>query len=258
MLYTTSLADVLSNARVKKYPTSDVLQIANVPIFRRPGFEERERPYAVPAKGGARDPERALAVSRARAKAAVRDIAMCNQFTHFFTWTLDPAKIDRYDRDAIKKRVYHFLKNTSHRKGFSYVCVPELHEDGAIHFHGLCGLGSVKLVRAINPHSGKELSDPAGRPVYNMSDWTLGFSTCVPIDENYERTCNYLTKYLSKGTEKIFGKWYLSSRALIKRPEIELIDGGMDYRAFLEENPELPIIPLYRDVCMTTMPMKGA
>ena len=137
-------------------------------------------------------------------------------------------------------------------KGFSYVCVPELHKDGAIHFHGLCNLGTVKIQRGVDARTGMPAVDKQGRPVYNMTDWTLGFSTCVPIDENYERTCNYLTKYLGKGTEKIFGKWYLSSRTLIKRPEVELISGGVDYDSFLKDNPELPVIHLFRDVCMTT------
>ena len=86
-----------------------------------------------------------------------------------------------------------------------------------------------------------------------MLDWKLGFSTCIPIDENYERTCNYLTKYLTKDSEKILGKWYLASRNLIKRPEIDLISGGIDYDSFIEENPLLPIVPLYRDVAMAIM-----
>lgn len=105
MLYATSLAEISSNARIKKYPDTDLLQVANAPVFRMPGFEPRERAYAVPAKGNACDPERALDVSRARAKAAVRDIALCNHFAYFFTWTLSPEKIDRYDREAVKKRV---------------------------------------------------------------------------------------------------------------------------------------------------------
>ena len=92
-----------------------------------------------------------------------------------------------------------------------------------------------------------------GRPILNMTDWKLGFSTCIPIDENYERTCNYLTKYISKGTDKILGKWYLSSRNLVKRPDITVIDGGVDYNGFLRDNPELPVIPVYRDVCMAVM-----
>lgn len=248
-----TLADISSNARVKVYPTMDVLQVANAPIFRAPGYEPDSRDYQVPKKGKGKDPERARTASMARAKAAVRDIALCNKFEYFFTWTLSAEFVDRYDAVAVGQKVRNFLKNASYRKGFSYVCVAERHKDGAIHFHGLCNLGKVALKRACNPRTGVFLSTDRGQPVYNMVDWTLGFSTCIPIDENYERTCNYVTKYISKGAEKILGKWYLSSRNLVKHPEIKLIDGGMDYDTVLEDNPEAPIIPLYRDVCMTVV-----
>lgn len=245
-----SLADISSNARVKEYPSQTVLQVANAPIFREKGWEGQKRPYDVPSKGNAKDPERAIATSRARARAAVRDIALCNRFSHFFTWTLAPDKIDRYDAERVSKAVQNFLKNASYRKGFSYVCVPELHGDGAIHLHGLCTLGNVKVERAVNHHTGEVLSTNRGQPIYNMADWSLGYSTCIPVDENYERTCNYLVKYLTKDASKIFGKWYLSSRNLIKHPPISIIAGGMDYDEFLADNPQLPVIPLYGDICM--------
>ena len=76
-------ADVFSNARVKLYPSTQVLQVANESIFRAAGWEARTREYDVPPKGQGKDPLRAMAVSRARARAAARDIALCNHFTHF-------------------------------------------------------------------------------------------------------------------------------------------------------------------------------
>ena len=39
----------------------------------------------------------------------------------------------------------------------------------------------------------------------------------------------------------------------MKRPDITVIDGGVDYNGFLRDNPELPVIPVYRDVCMAVM-----
>jgi len=248
-----SLADVSGNARIKQYPSSTVLQVANDPIFRVAGCEPQKRPYPVPSKGNGCDHERALQVSRARARASIRDIALCNDFTHFFTWTLDPNLIDRYDSAIVGKKVQTFLKNASFRKGLSYVCVGENHQDGAIHFHGLCKLGSVRIERAIDYRTGLPISTNRGQPVFNMVDWTLGFSTCIPIDENYERTCNYLTKYLTKDSQKIFGKWYYSSRDLIKRPTIEVLDQSIDFYSFVEDNPQLPVVPLYRDVRMAIM-----
>ena len=243
-------SDIVSNARVKDYPSLSVLQVANAPIFREKGYEAAERPYDVPTKGNAKDPEQALISSRQRAKAAIRDIALCNRFSYFFTCTLAPDTVDRYDAAAVEKQVLTFLKNASYRKGFSYVCVPERHRDGAIHLHGLCNLGRVRITRAVNPHTSIPLSTNSGQPIFNMLDWKLGFSTCIPIDERYERTCNYITKYISKSGEKIFGKWYLSSRDLKKHPDISIIPYGMDYDGFVADNPDLPVVPVYRDVCM--------
>lgn len=247
-----TLSDISSNARIKEYPCIDVLQVANQPIFRRPGYEARTRGYDVPPKGEAENPERSKDSSRARARAAVRDIALCNRFDYFFTWTLNKDVIDRYDAALVGKKVQSFLKNAGYRKGFSYVCVPELHKDGAIHFHGLCNLGSVAIERALNPYTSVPLSTERGQPIYNMTDWKFGYSTCIPIDENYECTVNYVTKYIDKSSDKILGKWYLSTRNLVKHPPVELVDGGMDYDGFCADNPDLAEIPLYRDVRMVS------
>lgn len=108
-----ALSDISSNARLKVYPATEVLQVSNAPIFRAPGWEPQKRSYDVPAKGKGKDPERALEVSRARARAAVRDIALCNQFDYFITWTLDGSLINRYDADEVKRRVLTFLKTRS-------------------------------------------------------------------------------------------------------------------------------------------------
>lgn len=252
-LMSASLTDITSNARLKVYPSTTVLQVANSPIFRRPGYEPRTREYDVPPKGNAADSDRSKESSLYRARASVRDIALCNRFGWFFTWTLSKEPINRYDSVEVGRRVQDFLKNAVRRKGFAYVCVPERHKDGAIHFHGLCNLGSIVVERAVHPRTLLPLSTIQGQPIFNMTSWKLGYSTCIPIDENYERTCNYIVKYISKDSDKVFGKWYLSSRNLVKHPPIELVDGGMDYEGFRNENPDLPEIPLYRDVCMVSM-----
>lgn len=247
-MLTAHESQISSNARLKSYPICSVLQVANAEIFREKGWEPRKRPYEVAPKGKSKDPLRSLEVSRARARRAVQDIALCNPFTHFFTWTLDKEKVDRYDDDQVKTKLTNTLRHLVQRKGFSYVCVPERHKDGALHFHGLCIPGTVRLERALSP-KGRALSTKRCQPIYNMKDWPWGYSTCIPIDENYRRTANYLVKYITKDKEKIFGKWYLSSRNLTKQPDMALIS-GMDYDSFLAENPGSPVIPLYQDVCI--------
>lgn len=235
--------DVVTNARIKRYQAKDVLQVANDFIFPTGDYEisgredKKKRLYDVPPKGQASDPERSFEESKRRAKSKVRDIALCNRFEYMFTWTLDGEKIDRYDAELIYKKMRGFLSNATQRKGFSYVCIPEYHsvKDGeekpAIHFHGLCNLGDVEIAPAIAP-DGHQRTDKSGRPIFNMTDWTLGFSTCVPLDDDYEKAVNYVVKYITKAESKIFGKWYLSSRILKKAPDVIPIDGGIDFNTF--------------------------
>ena len=232
---------VYTNARYKMYPHSVVKEVATGACFPLVPGAPRPRPFAVAPPGQAKDKERSLESSQQRARARVRDMALCNPFEYFFTWTIDPDLLDRYDPKAIYPKLRNFLSNAVRRKGFSYLIVPEYHEQKpgedkpAIHFHGLCTLGKVEIERAKDKR-GHRMTDGKGRPVFHMTDWKYGFSTCVPLDENRERTANYIVKYITKngGAEKIFGKWYLHSRDLVKGPEIIPLDPER-YNEFRDE-----------------------
>lgn len=117
--------------------------------------------------GHAKDPERSLDFSRRRARITVHDIALCNAFTHFVTLTLDPATIDRYDPETVGKKLQDWLKNMSRRKAFSYVIVPEPHQDSAIHFHGLCKLGSMGPT-GVSPFSICLIGNTASLPAFPL------------------------------------------------------------------------------------------
>ena len=201
------------------------MQVATAPIFTLEPGASGKRWYDVPPPGCAEDPKRSLQESQRRACSKVRDIALCNEFQYFFTWTLNQSLIDRYDPAVVYSKVRAFLSNAVQRKGFAYVLVPEYHKlkdnevRPGIHMHGLCSLGNIPIKRAISP-AGQKLVDSHGRPIYNMPTWKYGFSTCVPLDAQYERTVNYVIKYITKSDCKIFGKWYLSSRGLKKGPEL--------------------------------------
>lgn len=245
--FNQSLASISSNARVLEHNCGlTILQVSNTDLFRAPGWES-QRPFSVPSKGNAADPVRSLQSSRNRAKREIRNIALNNKFTCFITLTLDPKKIDRYNADVVKKSFQNWLRNNSSRKGLQYLFVAEEHKDGAIHFHGLCNLGNMSILRAFSPYTGKPLFTDRGQEIYNLADWKFGYSTVIFIDEHYERTCNYLMKYFTKDYQKIFGKWYFSSRNLVRRPQIMLID-SLDYDEFLNDNPDAGVIPVYDDV----------
>lgn len=86
-----------------------------------------------------------------------------------------------------------WLKNTRDRKApnLQYLAVPELHKDmESWHFHVLLA------------NTGElEFSDSGlfqkGKRIYNISGWTLGFSTATEVQDTY-RVQKYITKYLTK------------------------------------------------------------
>ena len=163
--------------------------------------------------------ERQDALKRARDK--VFEIAYANDFEYFVTLTLDETKISRTDKEVIVKALNVFLQNLVARcSGFKYVLCPEYHKDGeAIHFHGLfCGAlkledsGTVAVKGYDKPISRTkaERLGLEGKTVYNLMNWKYGFSTVVKLDNDKERIATYITKYITKDSDKIIGRYYYS------------------------------------------------
>ena len=267
------------NCRIKTYPDgSRTVLVADRAIFREPGWElasdraagaERQR-RAWEAEMQRRDAEgfdvgelsayqlmrhedaeaerRADSLARAqrRAKAAVRDLAMCSGFRWFVTLTLSPEEIDRHDVAEITRRLNHWCDNHVRRNGLAYVLVPERHKDGAIHFHGLfngavltepeavgraayAGQGPAPLPPMLAVDSGHR--DSGGHRIYNLPAWDLGFTTAVQLYGERRQAVAYVCKYIGKqmtadGTPgKVGGRWYYSGGNL-RRPEVSFADLG--------------------------------
>ncbi len=87
--------------------------------------------------------------------------------------------------------------NQVRRRGLLYVLVPELHADGAVHFHGFFN-GALPVVdsgtldtggKPRKPRSAAErarLIDSGAHIVYNLPAWTLGFTTAIELYGDYE------------------------------------------------------------------------
>lgn len=150
-----------------------------------------------------------------RARAQVKDLALCTPFKWFVTLTLDKTKVDRYDMAAITKKLNNWLDNNVRRKGLAYVLVPERHKDGAVHFHGFF---NDALAVVDSGHVDRE-----GHKVYNLPGWSLGFTTAIELYGDYHKAVAYVCKYIGKDTEKIGGRWYYSGGKL-GRPEVSFAD----------------------------------
>ena len=230
--------DLGGNAIIYSYPTGDWdLVCAAARSFVPPGWEESED-YAQPgmARGaghvkkareaGAKAQGDDMLRSMRRARAKLRRLALANEFSYFVTLTLSPEEVDRYDCQAIMKRVNRWLDNMVRRKGLRYVLVPERHKDGAFHFHGFFAGEGLEVVPSGH-------SDSQGHPIYNLPQWSLGFTAAIALYGTYSQAVGYVCKYIGKQDgERPMGRRYYSGGAL---REPEKTYATLDYREIVQE-----------------------
>lgn len=135
-------------------------------------------------------PEERFQSSLSRAKARIYELAACNEFDFFCTFTLDGEKVDRYDLAAFRKSFAHFIRNENARRlgdnKIRYLVIPEQHKDGAWHMHGLLSGLSGQLVK--NKHGYLDWPRYAER---------YGFFNCSEIRDR-QATAGYMVKYITK------------------------------------------------------------
>lgn len=211
------------NAIVYSYPGGEADMIFSsgvieVGVERPPDMRPAAREAGKKAEGA--DMERSMR----RARAKLRRLALANDFEYFVTLTLDPARIDRYDPAAVTKALGRWCDNMVRRHGLRYILVPEQHKDCAFHFHGFMAGRGLKIA-----DSGITWDD---RPVYNLPQWTLGFSTAQQLYGYYHAAVGYCCKYIGKQNgERPLGRWYYSGGAL-QEPTKEYIE--VNYHELVE------------------------
>lgn len=165
-----------------------------------------------------------------RAKDKVFDIAFSNDWSYFLTITFDGSQYDFTNADFVRKKLKKWLENQVARKDLKYLLIPERHKNGGIHCHALINDcfkmvdSGTRLVTGYNkPVTLKTIAEKnlnVRNVVYNIPEWKYGFSTAIPVDNNSAALAFYITKYITKGNKKIFGKYYWSSRNCSREPEI--------------------------------------
>lgn len=233
--------DLFFTGRVKSYPGGGVEVMAcSNPVFRPSGWEEQHN-HALPMKNRReKSPSAESNSERAmrRARAKVRDMALCTPFKYFVTLTIDPARMDRYDMKEITRHLNYWLDNQVRRRGLTYILVAEHHKDQAVHFHGffndalpIVDSGTISLEgrkAPVRPRSQAERARflaAGGHPVYNLPAWGWGFTTAIEIYGNYNKAVSYICKYIGKEGKKAGGRWYYSGGD-IKTPTITYEDIG--------------------------------
>ena len=169
--------------------------------------------------------------SQKRAKAKVYDYIMANQdLTLFCTLTLDKEKIDRKNYQEIIGKFNTWADNKVRRDNFKYVAVPELHKDGAIHFHLLTNevlplIASGTYLPPVNTQGKRKplKADTLKRKgfnieecqeVFNIPGWKYGFSTAMITQGDRNRVASYIAKYITKTLDKVGGRYYLHGGVL--------------------------------------------
>lgn len=166
--------------------------------------------------------------SLSRARRNVLELALCNDWTYFCTFTLDKLKYDRYNLEKFKGDFTQWIRDQRKKyKKFGqdldlkFLLVPELHKNGAWHIHGLLGDISPLLISFSDEREqGLKVPDKLVNSVY--FDWPqyrekFGFCSLGQI-RNKVATGFYVSKYITKSlvdsNEALGTHTYIPSRDL--------------------------------------------
>lgn len=128
-----------------------------------------------------------------RARSKILELALCNPWDNFVTLTLDARKYDRYSLHVWRRDLSQWIRDQRKRgKGdLRYLLIPEQHQDGAWHMHGLlAGIPDGDLVKNGNGY--------LDWPRYRCK---FGYISIDPI-RNKVAVSRYITKYIRKGTDE--------------------------------------------------------
>lgn len=180
-------------------------RIVKIKSCRNAGFEELKKKNTFIDLNS----EEVQRVSLSRTKRNIRELALCNNFEYFATFTVSSDRCDRYSLNDVQdniKKILHKIKRKN--KEFAFLIITEKHKDGAFHFHG--------LIKGINDF----YVNKNGYLSHKIFD-ELGFNSFSKI-KYYAKCCNYITKYITKDCVKnSHNQIYISSRGLKKATKEE-------------------------------------
>lgn len=167
------------------------------------GSKEKERHY-----------EEKLAASLSRSRRVVLEKALCNEWDYFATFTISAAKADRTDLPTWWTSFSQWLRD-ERRKGYDirFLIVPERHEDGSWHAHGLlAGVPEDQLItfremdrRGYRSPEGRRLPQKLRRSgYYNWPGYQKKFGFCSLGKIKNPIACGfYITKYITKDADSM-------------------------------------------------------
>lgn len=191
------------NIGILKRYTPTNFKLVNMRAVRIKGYEERN-PIPVAKKNTAGNSVK-LVESLSRSRSKVYELAICNPWEHFVTFTLDGNKLNRYDLNTAVHMVAKWINNLNYRQhiNIQYLLIPEPHKDDAWHFHGLMMgippdmLNPFSITDKIPKRIKQLILD--GHTIYNFPLYQekFGWVTAEKVRDN-ENAAKYVTKYITK------------------------------------------------------------
>ena len=190
------------NIGILKEYTDDYFKLIHMRALRQAGFEESS---AIKNKKNSASNTEKLAQSLSRSRATVFELAICNQWDYFVTLTIDGQKYDRSNLRIYMKSFSKWLNNYNYQNqsDIRYLLIPENHQDGSWHMHGLLSavpLSDLKLF-TLQDHLPYRLRKKisSGRSIYDWPRYrsAFGWSVAEPIMSK-EACAKYITKYITK------------------------------------------------------------
>ena len=177
-------------------------------IYKIVNFKSTAPRLSPPVRSETLKYDNKLVQSLSRARRVVLELALCNDWAYFCTFTLDPTKYKRDDLPKFQKDFSGWIRDQrkKYRKAafdlqLDYVLVPEEHKDGAWHMHGLFSdLTPFIIPFYCERHQGKIVPDKliAGG-FFNWPDYQKKFGFCsLGKIRNRVATGFYITKYITK------------------------------------------------------------
>lgn len=144
-----------------------------------------------------------------RSVRTVEEIAICNPWKWWVTFTFDGAKVDRFDIASLKKIIAQWLRDERKKNpNLKYLIVPEQHKRGGWHMHGLLMGLPEEALRSDWKVEFKTLPRYIREGVAKGSDirwWPkalkkFGYNTIEPVRSRIG-CARYMAKYMSKAME---------------------------------------------------------
>lgn len=188
-------------------------------------YDDRERHGPGPCENH-KSYEEKLPASISRAKRVILELALCNPWDYFVTLTISSDS----DRTNLRQWLETFLQwlRDQRKKGqeLAYVLIPERHEDGSWHAHGLLYGVRPEDVESFYSMRKRGVKVPTKLVKGGYYNWTpygekFGYVSLGKI-KNPVACAFYCTKYVTKDNSRLVNDvgWHLyrASRGLL-RPE---------------------------------------